>query len=178
MNEQSDQREKSPLSPLSKLIKRIWYVSLAVGTVAIMLQDKFAFKEMFWIISISTLFLAFSCVAMFFKKDFELVERILYPIATIVLMFVYPHWLDIPAYLTNNYRVVEGVPTEFEHRSPYKAGTYLHVKVRDVELKLPTSVPNSDSDRWFVIHYLPNSKFIMDYKILTKQETLEKLKKE
>ena len=36
-------------------------------------------------------------------------------------MFVYPHWLDIPAYLTNNYEVVEGVPTEFEYRSPYKA---------------------------------------------------------
>lgn len=178
MNEQSDKREKSPLSPLSKLIKRIWYVSLAVGAAAIMLQDKLAFKEMFWIISISTLFLALSCVVMFFKKDFELVERILYPITTTVLMFVYPHWLDIPAYLTNDYRVVEGVPTEFEHRSPYKAGSYLHVKVHDVELKLPTSVPNSDSDRWFVIHYLPNSKFIMDYKILTKQETLEKLKKE
>ena len=50
-------REKSPLSPLSKLIKRIWYVSLAVGATEIMLQDKFALKEMFWIISTSTLFL-------------------------------------------------------------------------------------------------------------------------
>ncbi|MEC0343873.1 hypothetical protein [Peribacillus frigoritolerans] len=172
---QSIKPEKSSLS-LSKLFKRIWFVSLAVGAAAIMLQDKLAFKEMFWIISISTLFLAFSCAVMFFKKDFELVERILYAIATIVLMFVNPHWLDIPAYLTNDYRVIEGVPTEFDHRSPYKSGSYLHVKVHNVDLKLPTSISNSDSDRWFVIHYLPNSKFIMDYKILTKQET--KLKKE
>lgn len=178
MNEQSDKREKSPLSPLSKLIKRIWYVSLAVGAAAIILQDKFSFKEMFWIISIITLFLAFSSAVMLFKKDFEIVERALYTIATIGLMIINPHWLDIPAYLTNDYRVIEGVPTEFDHRSPYKAGNYLHVEIRDVELKLPTSVPNSVSDRWFVIQYLPNSKFIMDYKILTKQETLEKLKKE
>ncbi|MEK4537081.1 hypothetical protein NST21_17430 [Peribacillus sp. FSL K6-1552] len=174
-NKQSIKREKSPLI-LSKLFKRIWYVSLAVGAAVIMLQGKFAFKEMFWIISISTLFLAFSCAVMLFKKDFELVERILYAIATIVLMFFNPHWLDIPAYLTNDYRVIEGVPTEFDHRSPYKSGSYLHVKVNNEDLKLPTSISNSYSDRWFVIHYLPNSKFIMDYKILTKQET--KLKKE
>ncbi|MFF2596805.1 hypothetical protein ACFVSZ_25930 [Priestia megaterium] len=178
MNEQSNKQEKSPLSPLSKLIKRIWYVLLAVGAAAIMLQDKFAFKEIFWVISLSTLFLAFSCAIMFFKKDFGLADRILYTIVTIVLMFVNPHWLDIPDYLTNDYRVVEGVPTEFKYRNSYKAGSYLHVKVRDVELKLPKDVPNSDDDRWFIIHYLPNSKFIMDYKILTKQETLEKLKKE
>ncbi|MFJ8257168.1 hypothetical protein ACIQ4Z_07735 [Peribacillus asahii] len=175
--EQSAKREKSS-SPLSKLIKRIWYVSLAMGAGATMLQDKFPFKEMFWIISISSLILAFSCAVLLFKKDFALVERILYSIATIVLLFMNPHWLDIPAYLTNDHRVVEGVPMEFEYRSPYKAGSYLHVKVQNKELKLPTSVLESHSDRWFVIHYLPNSKFIMDYKILTKQETEEKMKKE
>lgn len=178
MNEQFNEREKSSLSPLSKLVKRIWYVSLAVGAAAIMLQGKFELKEMFWIISISALVLSFSCAIMLFKKDFKLVERILYTIATTVLMFVNPHWLDIPAYLTNDYRVVEGVPSEFEHRSPYKSGSYLHVKVHDVELKLPINVPDSDSDKWFVIQYLPNSKFIIDYKILTKQETIENLKRE
>jgi hypothetical protein len=115
---------------------------------------------------------------MLFKKEFALVERIHYSIATIVLLFVDPHWLDIPDYLTNDYRVVEGVPTEFEYRSPYKAGSYLHVKVENEELNLPTSVPESHSDRWFVIHYLPNSKFIIDCKILSKQETLQKLGKE
>ncbi|MBU8878838.1 hypothetical protein BGM26_07540 [Bacillus sp. FJAT-29790] len=161
-------REKSS-SSLSKLIKRIWYVSLAVGPTTTMLQGKFPFKEMFWIISISSLILAFSCAVMLFKKDFALVERILYSIATIVLLFMNPHWLDIPAYLTNDYRVVEGIPTEFEYRYPYKAGSYLHVKVQNEELNLPTNVPESHSDRWFVIHYLPNSKFIMDYKILSKQ---------
>jgi hypothetical protein len=174
---QSAKREKSPLNPLSKLIKRIWVVSLAVGAAATMLQDKFPYKEMFWIISISSLILAFSCAVMLLKKDFEIVERILYTIATIVLLFMDPYWLDIPAYLTNDYKVVEGVPTEFGYRSPYKAGKYLHVKIQNEELKLPTNIPESHSDRWFVIQYLPNSKFIMDYKILTKQETLGKLKK-
>ncbi|MFB5281028.1 hypothetical protein [Peribacillus sp. Hz7] len=105
--EQSAKREKSS-SPLRKLIKRIWYVSLAVGAGATMLQEKFPFKEMFWIISISSLILAFSCAVMLFKKDLALVERILYSITTIVLLFMNPHWLDIPAYSTNNHRVVEG----------------------------------------------------------------------
>jgi hypothetical protein len=170
-------QENSPLPSLIKLIKQIWYVSLAVGAAAILLQGKFMFKEMFWVISISTLFLAFSCVFMLFKKGVSLVERILYSIATLVLMIVNPHWLDIPVYLTNDYRVVEGVPTEFDHRSPYKAGSYLHIEVSNVELRLPSSVPNSKSDRWFVIYYLPNSKYIMDYKVLSKEETLQKQKR-
>ncbi|MEH7501549.1 hypothetical protein V7152_05795 [Neobacillus drentensis] len=171
MNKQSNKQEKLPSNSFNKLIKRIWYVSLAIGSIGLILQYKFEIKEIFWVISISTLLLAFTCVIILFNKNFKLVERILYTIATIVLMFVYPHWLDIPAYLTNNYKLVEGVPTEFEYRSPYKAGSYLHVEIRNVELKLPSSIPNSDSDKWFVIHYLPYSKSIMDYKILSKQES-------
>ena len=174
MYEQSERREESPTSPLSKFIKRIWYVSLAGGAIGVMLQQRFVVKGLFWIISISTLLLAFSCAVMLFNKAFKLEERILYTMATLVLMFVAPHWLDIPAYLTNNYKVVEGVPTEFEYKSPYKAGSYLQVKIRNVELKLPKSVSRTDSDKWFVIRYLPNSKFILNYKILTKEETLEK----
>ncbi|MFP5115966.1 hypothetical protein ACSU64_27020 [Bacillaceae bacterium C204] len=94
------------------------------------MQYKFEIKEIFWIISKSTLLLAFSCSIILFNNNFKLAERILYTIVTIVLMFVYPHWLDIPAYLTNNYKVVEGVPTEFEYRSPYEAGRYLPLKFR------------------------------------------------
>lgn len=163
--------------PISELIKRIWYISLFVGAATDMLF-KFQFKEMFWILSISSLILAFSCAIMLLKKYFELVERILYSIATIVLVFVNPQWLDIPAYLTNNQVVVEGIPTEFDFRSPSRGGSYLHVKVQNEDLELPTSVTESHSDRWFVIHYLPNSKFIIDYKILTKKETQVKLNKE
>ncbi len=168
MNKRRDEQAKSPLGPINKLIKRIWYVSLAVGAAVVMLQHKFVVKETFWIISVSTLLLAFSCAMILINKNFKLAERILYTIATIVLMFVTPHWLDIPAYLSNDYRVVEGIPTQFEFRSPYKAGSYLQVKIRGIELKMPTSIPKSDSHRWFVVHYLPNSKFIMDYKIVTK----------
>jgi hypothetical protein len=174
MYEQSERREESPTSSLSKFIKRIWYVSLAGGAIGVMLQQRFVVKGLFWIISISTLLLAFSCAVMLVNKAFKLEERILYTLATLVLMFVAPHWLDIPAYLTHNYKVVEGVPTEFEYKSPYKAGSYLQVKIRSVELKLPKSVSRTDSDKWFVIRYLPNSKFILNYKILTKEETLEK----
>ncbi|GHH96605.1 hypothetical protein [Neobacillus kokaensis] len=170
MNKQSDNQEKLPSNPFNKLIRRIWYVFLAIGSIGLLLQNKFEIKETFWIISVSTLFLAFFCAVILFNKSFQFAERILYTIATIVLMFVYPHWLDIPAYLTNNYRVVEGVPTEFEYRSPYKAGRYLHVEISNVELKLPSSIPNMESDNWFVIHYLPYSKFIIDYKIISKQE--------
>jgi hypothetical protein len=82
---QSDKQEKSS-NPINKILKRIWYVSLTAGAAATMLQDKFPFKEMFWIISISSLILAFSCAVMLFKKEFALVERILYSIATIVLL--------------------------------------------------------------------------------------------
>ncbi len=65
-NKQSDNQEKSSSSPLSKLIKRIWVVSLAIGAAATMLQDKFPFKEMFWMISLSSLVLAFSCAVILF----------------------------------------------------------------------------------------------------------------
>ena len=168
MNERPDKNANTPSSPLSKLIKRIWYVSLAVGAVGVMIEYKFVFKETFWIISLSTLILAISCAMILINKEYKLAERILYTIATIVLMFVTPHWLDIPAYLSNDYRVVEGIPTQFEYRSPFKAGSYLQVKIQGTELKMPTSIPKTDSPKWFVVHYLPNSKFIMDYKILTK----------
>jgi hypothetical protein len=168
MNKRPDEQVKPPLGQINKLIKRIWYGSFAVGSVGVMLQHKFVFKETFLIITVSTLLLAFSCAMMLINKEYKLAERILYTIATIVLMFVTPHWLDIPSYLSNDYRVVEGVPTQFEYRSPYKAGSYLQVKIQGIELKMPTSIPKSDSHRWFVVHYLPNSKFIMDYKILTK----------
>lgn len=172
MSEKPRMRTESPT--LRKLIKRIWYFSVAIGAVGVMLQEKFVIKEIFWIISISSIALAFSCVIMLLLKDFKWIERILYLLATIVLMIVAPHWLDIPAYLTKNYQVVEGVPTEFDYRSPYKAGSYLQVKIRDVELKLPKSIPQTESDKWFIVHYLPKSKFIMDYKFLPKQEIQKK----
>ncbi|WP_144555925.1 hypothetical protein [Bacillus sp. X1(2014)] len=174
----SGTNKKNRQVQLIKIIRRIWYVSFVVGVGATMSQYKFPFKEMFWIISITSLILAFSCTVMIFKKDYEIVDRVLYTIATIVLLVMNPHWLDVPAYLTNDYEVVKGVPTEFDYRSSYKAGKYLHVKVQNEELKLPTNVPESHSDGWFIIRYLPNSKFIMDFKILTKQETEEKLRKE
>jgi hypothetical protein len=171
MNNQSEKQEKLPLNPFNKLITRIWFVYLAIGTVGLLLQYKFEIKEIFWLISISTLLLAFSCVIILCNNSLNLAERILYTIATIILMFVYPHWLDIPAYLTNNNRVVEGVPTKFDYRNPYKAGRYLQVEIQNVELRLPPSIPSSNSDEWFVIQYLPYSKFIKNYKILPKQES-------
>lgn len=163
------QRLRTESPNLMKLIKRIWYFSVVIGAVGVMLQERFVIKETFWIISISSIVLAFSCAIMFLLKDFKWIERSLYLLATIVLMIVAPHWLDIPAYLTKNFQVVEGVPSEFDYKSPYKAGSYLQVKIRDAELKLPKSIPQTESDKWFVVHYLPKSKFIMEYKIQPKK---------
>jgi hypothetical protein len=40
---------------------------------------------------------------------------------------------------------------------------------------MPENINERFSDRWFVVRYLPHSKFILDYKILTEEETRKKL---
>jgi predicted RNase H-like HicB family nuclease len=48
--------------------------------------------------------------------------------------------------------------------------------VDDVEFSMPENIINERfSNRWFVIYYLPHYKFILDYKILTEEETRKKL---
>ncbi|ALC85532.1 hypothetical protein AM499_06650 [Bacillus sp. FJAT-22090] len=171
----NNKNEKSLVSPLNKLTKRIWFVSFAVGTAGIMLRYKYPFKEMFWVISISTLILAFACVVIILKKDFKFAERLIYLIATIALLIHSPEWLDIPAYLKNDYKVAEGVPTDFELRSGRNNPERWEVVVDDIKFFMPNDIQENSSDNWFVINYLPRSKYIVDYKVLSEQETKEKI---
>ena len=71
-----NKNEKSLVSPLNKLTKRIWFVSFAVGTVGMMLRYKYPFTEIFWVISISTLILAFTCISIILIKDIKFAERL------------------------------------------------------------------------------------------------------
>lgn len=66
MSKMQVMRTESP--NLMKLIKRIWYISVAIGAVGVMVQEKFVIKETFWIISISSIVLAFSCAIGSVKK--------------------------------------------------------------------------------------------------------------
>jgi len=171
----NNKNEKSLVSPLNKLTKLIWFVSFAVGTVGMMLRYKYPFTEMFWVISISALILAFTCVVIILIKDIKFAERFIYSIATIALLIHSPEWLDIPAYLKNDYKVAEGVPTVFEIRSGRNNPERWEVVVDNIKFFMPKDIQENSSDNWFVINYLPRSRYIVDYKILSDQETKGKI---
>jgi hypothetical protein len=86
------------------------------------------------------------------------------------MMLLSQEWVDLPSYLKGEYKVVEGVPSEFEFRSPRHGPRHWEVVVDDVKFSMPEKIKEEYFDRWFVIRYLPHSKFIIDYKILTNEE--------
>jgi hypothetical protein len=83
--------------------------------------------------------------------------------------------VDLPSYIKQDYKVVEGVPSVFEFHQPRSGSRYWEIVVDGVEFYMPENINERFSDRWFVVRYLPHSKFILDYKILTEEETRKKL---
>jgi hypothetical protein len=131
---------------------------------------------MYLIITLPILMLALCCIIILLRKEFGK-QRLIHLAITIFMMLLSQEWIDLPSYLKGENKVVEGVPSEFEFRSPRHGPRHWEVVVDDVKFFMPENIKKESSDRWFVIHYLPHSKFIIDYKILTEADTRTELHK-
>ncbi|GED34460.1 hypothetical protein P9G84_31040 [Brevibacillus centrosporus] len=157
------------LNPFDKSLNIIWFVTFLVSLVT-------SFRSLitvYWVVTIPIVVLAMISLIILFRRDFGKQRYIQLLLATI-MMVISQEWVDLPSYLKNNYKVAEGVPSKFEFLSGRNL-RYWEVIVNDVEFHI-RHLDEESSDKWFVIHYLPHSKFILDYKTLTKEETTKKLR--
>jgi hypothetical protein len=79
-------------------------------------------------------------------------------------------WADSPAYLKKNYAKIEGIPSKIVYERPIKGeikGT-ITVIINNKRLNLAPnphySIEKLEGHR-FLINYLPNTEWVMDYKI-------------
>jgi phosphoglycerol transferase MdoB-like AlkP superfamily enzyme len=155
------------LSTFNKILNVTWFVFLLISLVTSSLS-------IYLIVTLPILILAFCCIIILFRKEFGK-QRFIHLAITIFMMLLSQEWVDLPSYLKNDYKTVEGIPTKFEFHMPRYGPRYWEVIVDEVNLSMPEKIKDESSERWFVIHYLPHSKFIIDYKILTKAGTRTKL---
>ena len=159
------------LSPFDKILNVTWFIFFIISTATSLLSIRI---PMYLIITLPILMLALCCIIILFRKEFGK-QRLIHLALTILMMLLSQEWVDLPSYLNGEYNVVEGVPSEFEFRSSRHGPRHWEVVVDDVKFSMPENMKKESSDRWFVIHYLPHSKFIIDHKILTKAETRTEL---
>ncbi|WP_226580946.1 hypothetical protein [Halobacillus litoralis] len=90
-------------------------------------------------------------------------------IGVLVLIMSHFFWVDLPNYITENYRTLEGVPSEVEYFPPSgKTGESFFVTIEGVRLPLTPAPKVSEEEaegRYFTIKYFPYSEWIVDYKI-------------
>ena len=155
------------LSQFDKILNVTWFVFLIISFVTSLLSIHI---PMYLIITLPILILALFCIIILFRKEFGK-QRFIHLAITIFMMLLSQEWVDLPSYLKNDYKTVEGIPTKFEFHMPRTGPRHWEVIVDDVNFSMPEKIKGESSERWFVIHYLPHSKFIIDYKILTKADT-------
>jgi hypothetical protein len=156
------------LSWFGKILNVIWYVFLIVSIVILGTFVPYLVK------AVPIIILALSCIIILFRKEFGL-QRYFQLAITIIMMLLSHEWVDLPSYFKHEYKVAEGIPSKFEFHSVRKGPDYWEVVVNDVKFSMPSDIKEEYSHRWFVIRYLPHSKFILDYEILTREETRKKL---
>ena len=86
------------------------------------------------------------------------------------MMLLSQEWVDLPSYLRNDYKMVEGIPTKFDFHMPRSGPRHWEIVVDDVKFTMPETINDESVERWFVIRYLPHSKFVIDYDILTNDQ--------
>jgi hypothetical protein len=155
------------LSQFDKILNFTWLVFLIISIGTSLLSIRI---PMYLIITLPILILALCCIIILFRKRFGK-QRFLHLAMTIFMMLLSQEWVDLPSYLKNDYKIVEGIPNKFEFHMPRTGPRHWEVVVDGVKFSMPEKIKGETSERWFVIHYLPHSKFIIDYKILTKGET-------
>jgi hypothetical protein len=117
--------------------------------------------------TVSGLYLAFALTSVG-KKRF-----VFLPIAMLFAFLMYKHIPDIPRYLSHDYATAEGFPTNYRTTSS-KGVTHLVITLNNQEFTLPDNTPRG---RWYIIHYLPHSNFMVDYKVMSREETIEQMKR-
>ncbi|MFP5109527.1 hypothetical protein ACSU6B_22650 [Neobacillus sp. C211] len=158
-------------SPFDKILNVTWFVFLIISFVTSLLSIHI---PLYLIITLPIVILALCCIIILFRKEFGK-QRFIHLAITIFMMLLSQEWVDLTSYLKNNYKTVEGIPTKFEFHMPRTGPRHWEVIVDDVNFSMPEKIKGESSERWFVIHYLPHSKFIIDYKILTKADTRTEL---
>jgi hypothetical protein len=157
------------LSRFGKILNITWFIFLIVSIVT---SDSFVFPYL--VKTLPIIILVLVCMIILFRKEFGL-QRYIQLGITVIMMLLSHEWVDLPFYLKHEYKVAEGVPSKFEFHSARKSPDYWEVVVDDVTFSMPDDIKEEYSHRWFVIRYLPYSKFILDYEILTREETRKKL---
>lgn len=158
------------LGLFDKMLNVTWFTLFTILGVALTFSSLHI--RNYLIVTLPVLILILCCIIILFRKGFGM-QRIAHLIITIVMASLYPQWVDLPSYLKKDYRVVEGIPSTFEFHDT-RSRDYWEVVVNDVKFTMPEEI-EEDFKRRFVIRYLPLSKFIIDYKILTNEETQTKL---
>jgi hypothetical protein len=89
----------------------------------------------------------------------------------LALFSALPYWADSPAYINKNYTKLEGIPSKIVYDQPSKGeiGGAFTVIINNKRLSI---APNSHyphekniEGQRFLIKYLPNTDWVMDYKI-------------
>jgi hypothetical protein len=155
------------LSLFGKILNIFWFILLIISLLT-------SYSSLYLARSLPIVILAFISIIILFRKEFGLQRYFRLTITAIMMMLSY-EWIDLPSYLKHEYKVAEGIPSKFEFHSPRRGPDYWEVEVEDVNFYIEEDLKEEFSDRWFVIHYLPYSKFILDYEILTREETRKKL---
>ena len=81
------------------------------------------------------------------------------------------YWADSPAYIKKNYTKVEGIPSKIVYDQPSKGeiGGTITVIINHKRLSISPNPHNpigkKMEGRRFLINYLPNTEWVMDYKI-------------
>lgn len=83
------------------------------------------------------------------------------------------HWKDLPLYQNQKYSVVHGKPTSVDEYISKGTVTGLYVEIKGQIFDLDADLPNFPEfkepeellEKHFTIYYLPNSNWILDYKV-------------
>ena len=82
------------------------------------------------------------------------------------------YWADSPAYLKKNYAKIEGIPSKIVYEKPSTKGEIqgtITVIINNKRLSIAPNprdpIRNNVEGRHFLINYLPNTEWVMDYKI-------------
>ncbi|WP_051530047.1 hypothetical protein [Anoxybacteroides tepidamans] len=149
-----------------KTLNILWLLLLMVSIIA-------SYFSVYLLRSIPVIILGIVGIAIIFRKEFGKQRYVQFVIA-ILIMSVFREWTDFPFYLQRDYKVAEGIPSTLEFHSPRRRASYWEVVIDNKEFVIQQNLNEKLAGRWFVIHYLPYSKFVLKYSVLTKNETEKK----
>ncbi|MFP5115350.1 hypothetical protein ACSU64_23650 [Bacillaceae bacterium C204] len=93
-------------------------------------------------------------------------------LGAVVLYSASAFWADSPAYIKKNYAKIEGIPSKIVYEKPTSKGgmegaitVIIHNKRLSISPNPRYPFEKNVEGRHFLINYLPNTEWVMDYKI-------------